>query len=186
MLNVINHWKYFLSLESEVKYSLRYVEYTDSQELVYSFEFSRLLLLTCAELDVLFKVLCNSINQSAQADSISKYFDTISTKYDVVSEEVSIPLYSKVNYPFSGWSQNQSPDWWTACNKIKHHRHTDFQLGNLRNVIQSISGLFIINLITLHETNILSKVYDHPLLIDRDQKPLSLMAETSYEVKLKN
>lgn len=185
-MDVTNHWKYFLSLEAEVNNTLRYVEYTDEQKSVYSFEFSKLLLLICSELDVLFKVVCGSIDQSAGADSIGKYFDTISSKYDIASEEATIDLYSSRLNPFDNWSSQDSPEWWTAHNKIKHRRHTHFEMGNLGNVIQAISGLFVINLIALNEDRVLSKVYDRPLLLGRDKSPGHLMLEASYEIKLKN
>jgi len=77
-MDISNHWRYFLSLESEFNNSLRYVEYTKEQELVFSFEFARLLMLICSEMDVLFKVICDHIDNIANADSIGKYYRVIS------------------------------------------------------------------------------------------------------------
>lgn len=74
----LNHWRYFLSLEKEFSETLRFVEFTPSQQSVYSFEFARLLILICSELDVLFKVVCSSAIPGSDADSIGKYFSCVS------------------------------------------------------------------------------------------------------------
>ena len=74
-MDKLNHWRYFLSLEADLVDTLRYVEHTAEQKGVYSFEFARLLMLTCAEIEVVLKVACRefagaefpeSINQLAQ------------------------------------------------------------------------------------------------------------------------
>jgi len=183
-MDITNHWRYFLSLESEFNTSLRYVEYTKEQESVFSFEFARLLMLICSEMDVLFKVICDHINNSANADSIGKYYGVISTKYDITSEKIIIDRYGLKLFPFEDWNQDTPPSWWTAYNKVKHRRHEHFSQANLGNVLQTIAGLFVLNLIALNEYSLISKIFNHPSLLDRDVSPGALMLETSYKVKL--
>lgn len=37
----------------------------------------------------------------------------------------------------------KSPLWWTAYNKVKHHRHTDFERATLKNFLNAVAGLFV-------------------------------------------
>jgi len=183
-MDISNHWRYFLALEKEFDNSLRFVEYTEQHKNVYSFEFARLLLLTCSELDTLFKIICQSLDPNSKADSISQYFEPISTKYDIFSEEVIIKRYSIEIKPFETWSTENSPTWWTSYNKVKHRRHEEFHQANLVNTLHSLAGLFVLNLIALNEFNLLQDTYDRPILLDRYSSPGALMLEAGYKVKL--
>ena len=82
----LNHWRYLLSLEKEFTETLRYVEFTPSQESVYSFEFTRLLILICSELDVLLKVVCDSACPKGKPGTIGEYFPCIAGKYQIQLE----------------------------------------------------------------------------------------------------
>jgi len=96
----LNHWRYFLSLEREFNDAMRYVEFTPKQQDVYSFEFARLLLLACAEIDVVFKVVCTEVSPSTNPDSIGQYVTCLTTKYNLVAETVRVDRYSTVISPF--------------------------------------------------------------------------------------
>ncbi len=49
--------------------------------------------------------------------------------------------------PWKNWrKKGTAPLWWTAYNKIKHHRHTDYYRANLHNALNSAAGLFIMTL----------------------------------------
>lgn len=183
-MDITNHWRYFLSLESEFNNTLRYVEYTKQQESVFSFEFARLLILICSEMDVLFKVVCDPIDNSASASSIGEYYGVIISKYDITSEKIIVGRYGLELYPFKDWNQNKPPSWWTANNKVKHQRHEHFHQANLGNTLHAIAGLFVLNLIALNEYSLISKIFDHPSLLDRDESPGSLMLTSKYKVKL--
>lgn len=56
--------------------------------------------------------------------------------------EVHVPKYGMTFRPFANWStENKPPNWWTANNKIKHHRNEHFKKANLKNVLNSAAGL---------------------------------------------
>ncbi|MGB5254248.1 MAG: hypothetical protein WBN68_16170, partial [Sedimenticolaceae bacterium] len=93
-MDYLNHWRYFLSLEREFTETLRFVEFTPEQQSVYSFEFARLLILICSELDVVFKVICDSSCPDHNADSIGKYYSCIARKYAPESERVRVDRLS--------------------------------------------------------------------------------------------
>ena len=53
-------WNYFLMLESDLDNTSRYIE-PQGQENVYSFEFAKLLILACTEVESVFKAICFEI-----------------------------------------------------------------------------------------------------------------------------
>jgi hypothetical protein len=179
------HWHYFLELEKEFANTLRFVEYVPDHLDVYSFEFARLLLLSCSELDVIFKIVCTHINPSSAADSIGDYFSEITTVFDITVEKVIIPRFKETLLPFEKWDKGQPPFWWTNYNKVKHHRHTEFTRANFKSVIYSISGLLIVNLIVLETNNLLRNTFERPVFLSRENTPGAMMLEQSYQVKKK-
>ena len=183
-MDQLNHWRYFLSLEKEFCDSLRYVEYVESQQAVFSFEFARLLILVCSELDVVFKVACDSIDGSNGADSIGEYYGCVSSKYEISSEIVKLNRFSEIVRPFADWTKDAPPYWWTAQNKVKHKRHEQFHQATLHNTMCSISGLFIANLIVLNEYSLIRSVHELPVVLGRDSEPGALLLESSYRVNL--
>ena len=180
----LNHWRYFLSLEKEFCDSLRYVEYVESQKNVFSFEFARLLILICSELDVVFKVICNSIDKSIVADSIGKYFSCVNSKYDICSEIVKLDRFSDIVKPYDAWTENTPPLWWTAQNKVKHERHEQFHQATVHNTIYSLSALFVANLVVLNEFSLIRSVHEVPVVLGRDHEPGGFQLESRYHVKL--
>ena len=50
-------WNYYLSLEKDLDDTSRYIE-PKGQENVFSFEFAKLLVLSCTELESVLKLLC--------------------------------------------------------------------------------------------------------------------------------
>jgi len=181
----LNHWRYFLSLERELNDSLRYVEYTSAQRTVYSFEFARLLLISCSELDVVFKVACSRVAQNAQADSIRQYFSCLDAKYNLAAEKVRLDRYSEVLVPFAGWDKDTPPPWWTAQNKVKHRRHEHFDQATLGNALDALAGLFVANLLVLNEYQLIGDVHEVPTLLGRDDEPGHLLLESGYKVALR-
>jgi|CXWL01.1.fsa_nt_gi hypothetical protein len=182
----LNHWRYFLSLEKEFAETLRFVEFTPSQQSVYSFEFARLLILICSELDVLFKVVCRSACPGRNPDSIGKYFSCVSGKYRLESEAVRVDRLSTRVLPFEHWGENSPPAWWTAQNKVKHHRHEHFQEATLGNTLHALCGLFVGNLLALNEFSLIDQVHDVPVLLGRDDEPGHLLLESGYRVELRD
>ena len=184
-MDTLNHWRYFLPLEREFNDSLRYVEYTSAQLTVYSFEFARLLLISCSELDVVFKVACGRIAQNASADSMGQYFSFLDAKYDLAAERVRLDRYSEVLVPFASWDKDRPPAWWTAHNKVKHRRHEHFEQATLGNALHALAGLFVANLLVLNEYQLIRDVHEVPSLLGRDDEPGHLLLESSYKVAVR-
>jgi hypothetical protein len=178
----LNHWRYFLSLEREFSDSLRYVELTESQLNVHSFEFARLLILTCSELDVVFKIACDSVSPAEKAGKIGPYFSCLIAKYKFVTEAVRLYRYGRRVLPFEHWTEVSPPSWWTAQNKVKHYRHEEFHQATLGNAMAAMCGLFVVNLMVLNELSLLDLVHETPVVLGRDSEPGHLLLESGYLV----
>lgn len=64
------HWQYYLSIENMLVKTNQYVTHSNKNKNMYSDEFASIILLSCSELDSLFKQLC--FNNGVE--SKSKYF----------------------------------------------------------------------------------------------------------------
>ena len=56
-------WYYYLSIEDDLSNTSKYIE-PDGQENVHSFEFAKLLILACTEIESVFKSICFEIEGS--------------------------------------------------------------------------------------------------------------------------
>ncbi len=144
--NSLIHWNYFLALEDDLEKVSRYVDLSGN-EATYSIEIARLLLASCSEIDVVFKLICCNLNNTSTADDINKYFTELNTHVPAIfGFEVTIPRFGLTLQPFSSWASSKPPLWWTHHNKVKHHRDQNFDKANLKNVINSLAALYITTL----------------------------------------
>ena len=59
------------------------------------------------------------------------------------TNKIVAPRFGLTLTPWENWSQpNNPPDWWTANNKVKHHRGDHFHLASLKNTLNAAAGLF--------------------------------------------
>ncbi len=139
------HWNYFLSVEQDLMRLSRYIEFHEDNYDCYSLEIVRLLMASAAEVDVVCKQICQTINPNSTASSIHKYRDEIFAVYPVMAQfEVVAPRFGLSLNPWSNWNQLRGvPLWWNAYNKAKHHRHTHYAKANLKNVLNAVAGLFV-------------------------------------------
>jgi len=146
------HWNYFLALESDTEKLSRYVEFTTGNFSTYSLEMAHLLLAAASEVDVIAKILCKKVDSSQNADSIGKYREVLKPSFSKIQNmRVLIPRYGLELCPWSNWNNDENPEWWTAYNKVKHHRSTHYQRANLRNTLNAVAGLFVMLLFLYKE-----------------------------------
>jgi hypothetical protein len=140
------HWNYFLAAEADLVELSRFVEFDKKNYNCFSVEMARLLMAAAAEADVVCKQLCKATNPSSRANSINQYRDEIVKAYPMITGfEVLAPRYGLRLKPWSNWRRrNNPPNWWTAYNKTKHHRHDEYHRACLKNVLNAVSGLFVI------------------------------------------
>lgn len=143
----LHHWNYFLTIESDVEAMTRYIEPCKANQKTYSHELARLLIASASEVDVLLKQICQNLDASEKASSVGKYEKVLRAHLpQIFAFKSHIPRWGLKLRPFEDWRKNSPPAWWTACNKVKHHRDTHFPQATLKNTLNSFAALYIANL----------------------------------------
>ena len=141
------YWTYFLAMERDLEVLSRYVDFCTSNLSTFSLEMARILLAAGSEADVLLKAICEREDSAAQPSSIAAYFTVVSNKLpNILSFEVQLPRWGISLIPWEQWSNNDPPSWWTSHNKVKHHRNDHFNRANLKDTIESVSAVYVLNL----------------------------------------
>ena len=140
------HWKYFLALDNDFGVLSRYIEPCAENFNTYSLEIARLLMAASQECDVMLKRLCEKEGTSSVGNEKS-YREVLTKKLPSFSEtKINITQFQLEFTPYQSWGNTTTPEWWTANNKIKHHRATDYGEANLKNLMGAISGLLVANI----------------------------------------
>ncbi len=141
--NKANYLNYFLLLERDLENIFKYIEPEESNMDTFSLENARLFLSICSEVDILFK----KVLSDASLKDINQYRNKIRKKYGEKfwNQKVEIEKYAiSADSPWINFKDNKSPDWWKSYNNIKHDRLAKFDQATLKNIINAISGLFIL------------------------------------------
>lgn len=140
------HWNYFLALEEDIGRLSRWIEFSAINESTYSIELARLLMAAAAECDVVAKRICQKVDANSRASSINAYQRVILSAYPrLAAVKVPMPRFGMMFTPWEEWQRAESPPfWWTANNKVKHHRQEHFEDANLKNVLNATAGLLLL------------------------------------------
>jgi len=140
------HWNYFLAIERDLVVLSRYVEFDVRNFQCFSIEIARILLAAGAEVDVVCKQLCRVSNPKSTAKSINTYRAEIKSLVTNIPDfQVLVPRFGLTLKPWDEWhSVTGVPLWWTAYNKIKHHRDSQYHQASLKNTLNAVAGLFVV------------------------------------------
>ncbi|AUB82442.1 hypothetical protein [Candidatus Thiodictyon syntrophicum] len=139
------HWNYFLALESDVERLARFVEFAGNNFDTYSIEIAHLFLAAASEVDVVTKQLCLLVDTAANPKNIEQYRAVLRRCLpEIENSLITIPRYGLDFRPWGSWENGETPDWWSAHNKVKHQRGEHFALANLKNVLNAMAGLFVV------------------------------------------
>ena len=149
MINASNsklHWNYFIALERDLDAMSRYIEFTTDNFEVYSIELAHLLFAAASEVDVVAKLLCEQVAPEAKRDNIHHYRDTLMPSLpELATMQVSVARHGLVMTPWDNWGTGTNPLWWGSYNKVKHERHSHFNQATLKNALNSLSALLVLN-----------------------------------------
>jgi hypothetical protein len=141
------HWDYYVALESDIHAVARYIEFDESNFDTHSIELAHLLLAASSEVDVVLREMCKIIDSEAKAGNIDGYKKVVKEHLPgMIDQNVVCPLYGLTLSPWLNWGSNRNPIWWQSYNKVKHERNIHFNRANLKNVLNSIAGLFVVNI----------------------------------------
>lgn len=177
------HWAYYLVLEKDFRQLERFVAfelgdnylYTNFQPTnketseCYSNEFVKQYQAICSEVDVILKTICTEILPNSTADKMGEYTTEVLAAWPhIITQKV---LANKIELqPFMNWKatpQFQSPDWWTPYNKVKHERLSHYKKANLKNTLNALAGLFVLEQYLVKHIGDRDSEYDVPNDISR-------------------
>lgn len=165
------NWGFFRDIEDKVIASTKYVELATQNLEVFSIEFANLLFQICINIEVSFKAMLHSscLSQDINAQDIrnkeKRGYDLNMAHYRGIFE----PFYrlsqcevvvspSDLKYtlkPFDEFQADKSPIWWQTYNDVKHDLAANFHKATLRAVLESLSGLFLLNIVHLEARDFL-------------------------------
>jgi len=135
-------WNYYLSLESDLSNTSRYVE-PSGQEEVHSFEFAKLIILSCTEVESLMKIICFELTNEEKGN-IGEYKQVILGRFpNIVSAYVTISRLGKDLTPFAGWDTGHL-QWWESYGLVKHRRGSEFERANYQNAATALSAVYVL------------------------------------------
>lgn len=155
-MNTDLHWKYFLSIDNDLKHLSRYIEFTYDNYCVYSIEIVRLYLSICSEIDSIMKQLCvnkcNSLYKRLCKQKNGYEFGNMDIYRMFISEcyplfytaQVPVPEYQLSFKPWELYGIDKNPEWWKDHNHVKHERGKNYNLANLENVLNATAGLLVV------------------------------------------
>ena len=146
-------WNYFLVLDDDMNNTSRYVDPIGNEN-VWSFEFLKVLLLSCTESESIFKLMCRKIDSSGSCGNIGDDKKIILGEFPkIVNSTVTIKRLEREIKPFEGWDIGHL-QWWDAYQLVKHNRDGNFQKATYmtRNASALRLMLGASHLIVLHIT----------------------------------
>jgi len=161
------HWNYLLAIDDDLDRLSRYIEFHERNFECFSIEISRILLTSAAEIDVVCKQICKKHDPESSAKDMHQYREEIKPVYpEIPNFEVMIPRHGLKLKPWDNWNEiNGVPLWWTAHNKVKHQRDSEYYQGNLKNSLNSVAGLFIMVLYLYKEEANMGELVPPPKLL---------------------
>lgn len=146
------HWKYFLALDEDFSQLSRFIEPCEENLTSYSLELARLVMAATQECDVVLKELCKMSGREGLRNE-QQYREHLTCAIPTLSNvKIICPRYQLEFVPFESWSENETPSWWSANNKVKHQRATHYDHANMKHAMSSISGLLVANLFLLKDS----------------------------------
>ena len=146
-------WRYYLIIEADFMKVSRYIEFDDDNMSCHSIEFVRLYQTICSEFEAVCKEYCKYINNingntsKADKDMDMNYYKQIIPPHNKLIQNIQVEWRNlhKTFTPLNAWDV-KPPDWWKLHQKVKHNRNTEFKLANLENTINSLAGLYVLEL----------------------------------------
>lgn len=160
-IELTQHWNYFCSLAERLDETKHYIDHCACQRNgsyqlihgnVYSDIFKQIILLTASEFEVMSKALC--LKKGKDEEGIVSISKTILGCFPKIVDAEVLTSYW-VDKPFCEWRVDKNDkvlgiDWWKAYTSIKHGNKGSIKLATLKNAVESLAALYIIDLCLMY------------------------------------
>ncbi|WP_210151580.1 hypothetical protein [Chryseobacterium scophthalmum] len=146
----MNYYNYLFALEAKFQAISAFVEVDERNYQTFSTEISLIFLASCSEFEVVAKELCETFEPGFKNDypraNISNIADVILRNCPtIIDHVVDVQFFDKHYLPLQGWRSDNSPNWWSDYNSLKHNRSENYHLAHLENLLNALSALSIVN-----------------------------------------
>jgi hypothetical protein len=150
----------FLLIQDDLIKIFEYVDPRYDNRNTYSYRIHELLQRTCIEIESNFKAILKANTYSPKEKNWNiKHYKKINKTHHLDEYKVQIPLWAERDkrfQPFGEWKISSDLSWYQAHNHSKHDSHTNFKEANLENLVNAVSGLFVL---------LSSQFYSHSLAL---------------------
>lgn len=101
----------------------------------------------CSEIDVILKSICQELGNTRANKMDIGYTPTVLGMWPhIIDQKIKFKDFEL--QPFINWKESpcNSPDWWSPYNDVKHERITNYKKANLKNVVNALAGLYILEI----------------------------------------
>lgn len=139
-------WSFFLSLESDLIDTSKYVHFSQENFGTFSSQYSKIILASASEFESVSKKFIRSLYPDKNPSNIGDIKESLLTKFPKIHKNiVTIASYRIEVKPFLNWANEGRLGWWDAYTNIKHDRNKNFKEANLQNALSSLSALLVLN-----------------------------------------
>ena len=154
-------WPIYKKLESELLSMTSHIRFDDNQLKVYSDNFLDILFRTAVEIEAITKELYIKSGGTPIVPESEMYFDTVCLDYLETKWALSkkVVLISSINLYFekeenrtitplkkSNKRGTSGSKWKQAYQAVKHNRSENYKSGNMKNCIDALAALYILNI----------------------------------------
>lgn len=156
-------WLHYLSLEKSLLEISEYIAINKDNYQCYSFKNMQMFFAVCSEIDSIFKHIqrnvysditgVENLNIVKNIAMLREIFPLVSETSITTNIDGSVIEFKPFEELFSDYVQNNSKNkekprsWWQQYNDVKHQRLDNFSKANLKNLLESLSALHVLNLI---------------------------------------
>lgn len=139
-------WSFFLSLESDLVDTCKYVHLSERNYRTFSSQYSKIILASASEFESVSKKLIKSLFPQKNPSDIGDIKESLLSKYPNIHKNiVTIARYGINVEPLSNWYDGGRLGWWDSYVNIKHDRNKNFETANLSNTLNALSALLVLN-----------------------------------------
>lgn len=153
------NWNYYLALERDLSSTFNYVECCTDNYKTYSIEFEKIFLSICAEFDSVVKDFAVMNSTAKRPCNIKDAFDLLNGSNSLDFSTLSVRLLLNQGHqlrPLSDWSKGgyKKLGWWGSYTEIKHDRSSSYKNANLKNCLDSLASLYLVEIASLRKAGI--------------------------------
>ena len=146
----------FLLIQSDLQRLFEFIEPADVNLDTFSYRIHELFMRSCIEVEANFKAILkeNIFNPMDGRGSPRQEkhwnihdYKKVNTTHHLSAYKAHVPIWDgtrSVFEPFKEWAAAPELSWYQAYNKSKHDRRNEFKKANLRNLLNSVTGILIL------------------------------------------